>query len=239
MEPHIPITDQAKRKILVTKLVLIGVLLLCLVYAGLHAKNFYNEIFDSDLEVTDTYRDIFPAKSAKKLKSSYTFFNGNPMPIATFTDQDKSYKLFVYKLDIHSDQKIDSLVRLISTQPKQVDSAGDYTATTTRGYKLSNQKLPPAGLKNLRFFLGGERIKQLVKNDTLLSYGIDLQQLKLYDNKSKLLAYIERQNEKSLIYYSEVLFYKRKDGIYVVYKIMRIPGDEPEDDELYRLFTNP
>ncbi|TDO20966.1 hypothetical protein [Pedobacter duraquae] len=240
MEPKIPVSADAKRKLFITKSVLFAVLLFCIIYGGWHANRIWKDFYDSDLEVTDTYRDIFPAASAAKLKSAYTFFNGTSVPIATFTDKQKSFKLFVYKLDINSDQKIDSIVKRITKEPEDEDDRGDISSTTTKGFKISNQKQPPAGLKNLRVYLSGEDLKELIKNDTLLSYGLELKKLKVYDDKSKLLATVERENLSNVPYYAEVLFYKRKDGVYVFYKLMRTPGAEPENDELlYKLFTAP
>lgn len=239
MEPNPQPSYYQQHKILIIKSVLSVILITLLVFIALHAKNLYEEIFEDELEVTDTYRDILPKGGKEQLTSSYTFFNNTNTPIATFSDRRKTYKIFVYKLNLNSDKPIGQLVTTIEKEPKEEDNSGDISSTTTKGYKISNQKAQPAHIQNLRVYLPGDTIKQLVKNDSLLSYGLKLKSLKVYDEHAKLLGMLDRGNNYDTPMHAEILFLKQKDAVYVMYKLMRDRKLYEYNNEMYKLFTAP
>ncbi|RZM23896.1 MAG: hypothetical protein EOO88_24670 [Pedobacter sp.] len=239
MEPNTQPSYYQRNKFLIIKLVLSGILIFCLVYASFFVPKFYDEIMEKNLEVTDTYRDIFPKSGSDKLTSSYTFFKNSDAPIASFLDSRETYKILVYKLNVKTDKKIDQLVTQIAKEPADEDNSGDISSTTTKGYKVSNQRVPPTNIQGLKLYLSGDSVKQLIKNDTLLSYGIKLKKLKVYDEHAKLLSMLEQDDNVKSVMYAEVLFYKKKEAVYVLYKLMRIPKRYEYNNEMYKLFTAP
>lgn len=191
--------------------------------------------FVSFPKVTDTYVDIFTKNSLRYLKRDLTFFSKGTNPVATFDDNRDSSRVLAFKFDFEFKPVVMSRHLEVSNDELSVPAGVVYDNTRIINDFDIYRSTEPIKFEKMLFSMQGSQVIVTAQNDSLLCFRGLFKSFSISESSKQHIAMnVKRSSDK--IDFSQILFLKKKESIYLLFK--EESQNKSKRLDLYNLITN-
>lgn len=194
-------------------------------------KNSQVDTFISYPKIADTYSHIFSEKAFKIIKPSYTFYNKQKNPIATYKVLGDKYQLIVYRMSNVLNLPINQILQINWHGDQDISNKFTYDISLKTTYiQFGDANVKPGAIDRLYLDIDAEIIDEPFYTDSTVSFSLKLKNLKArHEAKGDVMFFV---NKKKSFFQKQapvdILFLKKNKDIYLLLMSLKNAKELPK-----------
>ncbi|MBS1758204.1 MAG: hypothetical protein JSU03_13095 [Bacteroidetes bacterium] len=162
----------------------------------------------------------------------------NPVAMMDF---DNKYKLFIYKIDMQKDTSLQKEFFTTKSYYTKRQTGIIYAATDVGGYIFENKSGAINKAPALFFSYASDTLYSFIKNDSIIAFSLSTDNFAIKYAEKEIADLIVQGRDNGIfgneMNYFDVLFYRKKDAVYLLTLTPNDPSIKMPQDLLYKIIS--